>query len=217
MSADAELPDDPWSHLLVGHQWPRAASLSALRGAAANRSTITAALDGYADVLAAVRQGPLTAQEGATADALRQRFGAGERMAREASRRNFAKHTAYNRAHDHVAELRAELSEIARTGTAAISTVVSSADPPAAKAARITEVVLRCQTAANLAGAKHTAAVLEAVQQVLAAADPGARARQFADAHGVDVGGAFGSPSRDAVANAVGGLLRPPAPGPARR
>lgn len=186
-----ELPDDPWSRLLVGHQWPQASALDTLLGSAGNRSAIAAALEAYADTLTAVRQGPLAAQEGVTADALRDRFRAGEALAVELSRRNSAKHAAYRTAHDCVAQLRDELSEIARDGRATITAVQESAVPAAAKAARITEVVQTCQAAATAAGGRHAANLLDALQRLLSAAGPGTTARQFAAAHGLDPGTLF--------------------------
>lgn len=210
----ADLPPGEWSPLLVGHQWPTPAALTALAAAADCRAAVHTTQDGYADVLQTIRAEQLGIQEGATAEAARSRFRGGEETARGIAAKNLLKRESYMAAHRAVSELRSDLEAIAEHGNAAIRRVIHSTDPPAAQVSAIAAIVADAQQQANTRAAGRCADVLAAAQAVLSAEPAGHSVRQFALLNGVDLPQGFGSPVGERVhadVVAVMSLLRPTA------
>jgi len=202
----SDLPPGEWSLLLVGHQWPTISAVEILTGAATTRKTAAAALDNYADTLQSVRTGPLSNQEGATAEDIRQLFGTGENHARETSSKNFAKSDVYKSAGESVASLREDLSTIAARGNAAIQAIQTSNKPAPTKIGEIVDAVVQAQTEASVKAADHSANLFTAIADVLNRQDIPLSAREFAKANGVDLAQAFGSPSEETVRQQVTAL-----------
>lgn len=194
-----DLPPGEWSPLLVGHQWPTAATLAALTAAADCRAGVHSTQDSYADTLRAVRAEHLGILEGATADATRTLFRTGEETARTIAAKNLAKRSSYLAAHRAVSELRSDLEAIAEHGNAAIQRVMASAEPAAARVSAIAEIVADAQQQSNARAAGRCADVLAAAQDILSAEPAGYPVRQFAPLHGIDLPGAFGSPIGERV------------------
>ena len=194
-----DLPPGEWSPLLVGHQWPTGATLSALAAVAGSRAAAHTSHDSYADALQTIRTEHLGIQEGVAAEAARTIFRTGEETARTIAAKNLGKRASYIAAQRAVSELRSELQTIAEAGNAAIRKVLDSAEEPAAQVSAIVEIVADAQQQSNARAAGRCADVLAAAQHVLSAEPAGHSVRHFALANGVDVPDAFGSPVSERV------------------
>jgi hypothetical protein len=199
VSDTTDLPPGEWSPLLVGHQWPVGATVSALAAAADRRAAVHTSHDSYADTLHAIRTEHLGIQEGAAAEAARGIFRAGEETARSIAAKNLEKRASYIAAQRAVSDLRSDLETIAEHGNAAIRQVLDSADEPATQVSAIVEIVAEAQQQSNARAADRCADVLAAAQHVLSAEPAGHSVRHFALANGVELPDAFGSPVSERV------------------
>lgn len=211
--ADADLPVGEWTHVLIGHQWPASAALSVLDAAAASRSALGAAHDGYAEALRSVRAEIAGRQRGVAATGAEEAFRRGEQTAREVCARNIAKKDCYRSAQRWVADLRSDLGAIAASGNAAIRRVLDSDAPAAQKLDAIVRTVAQAREQANVKAAQCGANLYGAIQQVLDTRDPGASAREFARSNGVLLDRAFTAPRLADVRSDVAALLDGPAAG----
>ena len=182
----ADLPPGEWSAMLIGGYWPSRGALDVLTVAAAGRLRSEEHLHGYADHLRSVSQAQLARQDGSTAEAARSLFARGEQRARATAERNAAKRKSYESAHDRVAALRDELSQLAADGNAAIRRIEESSAPLAAKVSSIVEVIADTQNLARTKTAESSGELLADVQRVLTAQGTEVSARAFAAMHGVD-------------------------------
>ena len=209
-----DLPSGDWSQLLVGHQWPGSATLSALGAAATDRAAVGSAYDGYADLLRSIHTGSLAAQEGLAAESARQSFRLGETRARDIAARNLAKQMSYASAQQWVHDLRSDLASIAAAGDAAIRRILDSSDPTPQKISAITQTITEARQHANIRAAACCANVCDAIQTVLTAAGAGTSARALARSHGVDLDRAFLSPKPEFVHAEVSAMVTAPSGGP---
>ena len=209
-----DLPGGDWSQLLVGHQWPGSATLSALGAAATDRAAVGSAYDGYADLLRSIHTGSLAAQEGLAAESARQSFRLGETRARDIAARNLAKQMSYASAQQWVHDLRSDLASIAAAGDAAIRRILDSSDPTPQKISAITQTITEARQHANIRAAACCANVCDAIQTVLTAAGAGTSARALARSHGVDLDRAFLSPKPEFVHAEVSAMVTAPSGGP---
>jgi hypothetical protein len=213
--AMADLPSGEWSQLLVGHQWPDAATLSILSAAATQRATLGVAYDGYADILNSVRTGTLASQEGVTADSAHRSFRLGEIKARDIAVRNLAKRASYTSAHQWVTDLRADLEVIATSGNSAIRRILDSDDPAPLKISALVQTVTEAQQHANARAAACCANVCDGIQTILTTGDAQTSARALARSHGVELEHAFGSPNPEHIRAVVSAMMATPSPGSA--
>lgn len=216
MPHGTDLPTGAWSALLVGHQWPGAASVTALSAAADQRSEGGRGLHSYADLIGSINAGSLIHQDGATAESLRALFSRGEDHARALAEKQGAKHRSYGSAIRSVEALRHDLAEIASNGNAAIRTIQESDAPVAAKVTAIVDIVAQANTDANLKAASCIGDIHAATQSVLDHDGTGTSARAFAMAHGFDADSHRRSPSVDAIRQRVHQRLDPDARAEAR-
>ena len=207
----ADLPAGEWTGLLVGHQWPGSDTLGALLGAAARRGDQARAFDDYGNTLRGVRAAHLEAQDGRTAEEIRQAFRRGETRARDIAAGSDAKQRAYRSARQCAEDLRTDLADIAAAGNAAIRGILDSEAPAAQKVSAIVETVTAAQLDANSRAAVHSAGVFDAIQSVLDAHGETSSAREFARTNGVDLLSAFGSPDAETIRTSVGRLVDPQA------
>ena len=212
----ADLPSGEWSQLLVGHQWPDAATLSILSAAAVQRATLGADYDGYADILNSVRTGTLASQEGVTADTAHRSFRLGEIKARDIAVRNLAKQASYTSAHQWVTDLRADLEVIAASGNSAIRRILDSDDPAPLKVSALVQTVTEAQQHANARAAACCANVCDGIQTILTAGGAQTSARALARSHGVELEHAFGSPNPENIHTVVSAMMASPPPGSAQ-
>jgi hypothetical protein len=199
VSDTTDLPAGEWSPLLVGHQWPVGAIVSALAAAANRRAAAHTSHDSYADTLHAIRTEHLGIQEGAAAEAARSMFRSGEETARTIAAKNLGKQASYIAAQRAVSELRSDLETIAEHGNAAIRQVLDSGEEPAAQVSAIVEIVADAQQQSNARAAGRCADVLAAAQHVLSAEPASHSVRHFALANGVDLPDSFGFPVSERV------------------
>ena len=211
----ADLPSGEWSQLLVGHQWPDAATLSILSAAATQRATLGVAYDGYADILNSVRTGTLASQEGVTADSAHRSFRLGEIKARDIAVRNLVKRASYTSAHQWVTDLRADLEVIATSGNSAIRRILDSDDPAPLKISALVQTVTEAQQHANARAAACCANVCDGIQTILTTGDARTSARALARSHGVELEHAFGSPNPEHIHAVVSAMMATPSPGSA--
>ena len=211
--ADADLPVGEWTHVLIGHQWPASAALAVLDAAAASRSALGAAHDGYAEALRSVQAEIASHQRGVAATGAEEAFRRGEQTAREVCARNIAKKDCYRSAQRWVADLRSDLGAIAASGNAAIRRVLDSDAPAVQKLDAIVHTVAEAREQANVKAAQCGANLYGAIQQVLDTRNPGASAREFARSNGVLLDRAFTAPRLADVRSDVAALLDGPAAG----
>src|SRR5262249_55212115 len=184
-------PPGEWSFLLVGDQWPDDQDLMALSQGKINRGQIKAGLMHFADMLHNAQTGPLAEQQGYTADDLRRAFQQGEGQARQVAAKNGVKESAYGTAYDSMQSLQHDLTNLADEGNKRIKEIQDSKEPVGAKVPQIVAAITQYRTLANLAAAKYSGNVLDAMQRILDQEVSGQSARQFAQTHGVDVGQMF--------------------------
>ncbi|BAX93102.1 DUF5631 domain-containing protein [Mycobacterium shigaense] len=188
------LPEGEYSFLIVGEQWPYDGDLAALSQGKLNRRQIKSAYAHFSEMLYNAQAGPLAPQQGHTADDLRKIFQDGEKHAREVSDKNGTKETAYSTAYDSMASLQHALANVANEANQQIKEIQNSKVPAEAKATEIVTVIHRYRAQANLLAAKYAGNVCDAMQTVLNADNPGQSARQFAQAHGLDMSQMFRQP-----------------------
>jgi hypothetical protein len=184
-------PAGEWSFLLVGHQWPNDQDLMALSYGKNNRSQIKTGFIHFADMLRSARTGPLADQQGYTIEDLRNAFSQGESQARQIADKNGVKENAYISAYDSAISLQNDLTNLAEEGNKRINEIQNSKEPVEAKVTQIVAAIHQYQALSSLAAAKYSGNVLDAMQRVLDGEGSGQSARQFAQAHGVDVGQMF--------------------------
>jgi hypothetical protein len=225
-----EPPSGDWTLSIVGDQWPYDDDLMALSHGKLNRGQIKTGYMHFADMLRAAQTGPLSHQEGYTADDLRNAFRQGEEQARQVAEKNGTKEGAYETAHDSMVNLQHDLTSLANEYNQQIEDIQKSEEPTAAKVAQIVFAINQGRALASMAAAKWSGNVFDAMQRVLdAEGSGGPSARQFAQTHGLDASQMFrhsidekdltsrvqtklneSGPSLDS-ASALGG--NPPAPG----
>ena len=204
-------PPGDWSQVLVGDQWPDDQDLLTLSHGKFNRGQIKSGFTHFADMLHNAQTGPLAGQQGHTADDLRDAFCQGENQARRVADKNGIKESAYGTAYDSTLGLQHDLTSVAEEGNKQIKEIQDSKQPVEAKVTQIVAVIHQSRALASLAAAKCGGNVLEATQRILDEEGTGQSARQFAQAHSVDVGQMFKQPAdqRDLVEQARGVLNSP--------
>ncbi|EUA42892.1 hypothetical protein I552_7633 [Mycobacterium xenopi 3993] len=173
----------------------------------ASRGSNAAAHNYFADTLAQQQFTSLLNQQGFTADDIRGAHNEGEQHHRRVGATNEVIKSSYQSAHDSGAELMRQLDTIAEDGNSRIKQIQSSKDPLPIKISKITDVVLDCQTQANIKAATHCDNVFSEIQKVLDQRGIPSSARQFAKEHGIDLAGKFGSPNKEAVRQQVEQVL----------
>src|SRR6202044_490791 len=83
-------------------------------------------------------------------------------------------------------------------GNKRIKEIQDSEEPVEAKVPQIVAALHQHRALANMAAAKYSGNVFDAMQRILDAEGSGQSARQFAQAHGADVGNMFRRPDDDA-------------------
>jgi len=187
-------PPGEWSYLLVGHQWPNDGDLAALHEGKTNRQTSKTAFSQFADALRCARTCQLNQQRGFTIADLRNAFLRGETLAERLAEKNRIKADAYGTSYDSMLSLRSALSDLAEDGNQNIQQIRNSPGPAETKVVRIAAAITHYRALANLAAAKYGANVSEAIQRIVDEDLPGQSARQFAQAHGIDMGQLFRQP-----------------------
>lgn len=161
----------------------------------------------FENQLRQARFGPLSSQEGRTADDLRETFQRGEKHSREIAEKNGSKASTYSFVRDSMNELRSALTSIAQTGNSKIKEIQDSTDPIPVKIGKITDVALSLQGQASTKAAMYGDNIINAVQKILDREGISLSARQFAKDHNVDTDHAFQSPNKDAVRDQVQRLV----------
>jgi hypothetical protein len=209
-------PPGEWSFLLVGDQWPDDQDLMALSNGKVNRGQIKTGFAHFADMLRNAQTGPLAEQQGYTADDLRNAFRQGENQARQVAEKNGVKESAYGTAYDSMVSLQHDLTDLANEGNQRIKEIQDSKEPIEAQVPQIVASIQQYRALANIAAAKYSGNVFDAMQRILDEEGTGQSARQFAQTHGVDVGNMFRQPEdQEALADAVKNKLNDSAPPPA--
>ena len=160
-----------------------------------NRGQIKTGFVHFADMLRNAQTGPLAEQQGYTADDLRNAFRQGEDQARRVAEKNGVKESAYATAYDSMVSLQHDLTDLANEGNKRIKEIQDSKEPVEAKVPQIVAAINQYRALANLAAAKYSGNVLDAMQRILDEEGTGQSARQFAQAHGLDVGQMFRQPN----------------------
>ncbi len=148
--------------------------------------------------------GPLADQRGHTVDDLRNRIRQGEDQARQVAQKNGVKESAYGTAYDSMVSLRHDLTNMAEEGNKRIKEIQDSKEPVEAKVPQIVAAIHEYRALANMAAAKYSGNVFDAMQRILDAEGTGQSARQFAQSHGVDVGQMFRATRRPKGPDAPG-------------
>src|ERR1700758_990069 len=187
-------PPGEWSFLLVGDQWPDDQDLMALSHGKINRGNIKTGFTNFADALRNAQTGPLAEQQGYTADDLRNAFQQGEDQARRVAEKNGVKESAYGTAYDSMQSLQHDLTGLAEEGNKRIKEIQGSKEPVEAKVPQIVAAINQYRALANLSAAKYSGNIFDAMQRILDEEETGQSARQFARAHGLDVGHMFQQP-----------------------
>jgi hypothetical protein len=196
-----------WSQLIVGHQWPSEMTISGLHAWIENRGQIANAHHNIADLLNAAKTGPLSVQEGKTADAIVQLFGEGEQLARGVAKKNDLKKDSYTSALASVHNLREKLTDIADRYNQEINKILESKEPAAVKVPHVLEAISRGQQEANLAAANCGGDIGDAAQRILDQEGADQSFRQFAHANGIDVSQLFRSRDVKGLESTVHGML----------
>jgi len=191
-------PPGEYSIPIVGDQWVDDQDLMALSHGKTNRGNIKTGFSNFADMLRNAQSGPLADQRGHTVDDLRNAYRQGEDQARQVAQKNGAKENAYGSAYDSMVSLQHDLTNVAEEGNKRIKEIQDSKEPAAAKVPQIVAAIHQYRALANIAAAKYSGNVFDAMQRILDAEGPGQSARQFAQSHGVDVGNMFRQPEDDA-------------------
>lgn len=204
----SQFPAGEWLFLLVGHQWPTDQDLMALSHGRINRDQLKSGFIRSADMLRNARSGPLAEQQGFTVDDLRNAYGRGEEQARQVAEKNGVKANAYGIAYDSTLSLQHDLTALANEGNQRIREVQDSSQPAAGKVTQIVTVVNQYQALSNIAAAKYSGNVLDAMQTILDCDGTGLSARQDAQSNGLNVGEMFrGRPQSRDLEQQVRGML----------
>lgn len=182
-----DIPPGEWSEILVGEYWPDGQDVLSLECNRAKRAATRSEFASLAELLLSAQKGPLSEQQGRTADDLRRSFRRGEEQAREVATLNGIKEDAYRTAYDSLQSLRHDLTIIAEEGNSEINQIRNSKLPPEVKAAQIVAAIQRYQALSAAAAAKYAGNVVDAMQRLLDHQETGRSARQFARDHGVDL------------------------------
>src|SRR6478672_2575878 len=135
-------PEGKYASLLVGHQWPTSNSQMTLGSSSTRRAETKAAFEAFSELLSSKLNAPIASQEGTTAEDIRLAFEKGKDHAFELAEKNETKAQSYSTAHQSVATLREQLNEIARTGSDAIESAMTSKRPTSVKITEITDIVV---------------------------------------------------------------------------
>ena len=110
--------------------------------------------------------------------------------------------------------LQHDLTNLANEYNQQIKDIQNSKEPTEAKVAQIVFAINQGRTLANMAAAKWSGNVVDAMQRVLDAEVPGQSARGFAQAHGLDMGQMFRQPGDEKnLEEQVRGVLNKPGSG----
>lgn len=104
-----DYPPGKWSDLLVGAWWLSSLSTNLAVVSQGKRTAASAEYDSYEHRLMQARTGPLAQQEGVTAEATKDAFAKGERLAKDIADKNGVKATAYGEASHALEALRSQL------------------------------------------------------------------------------------------------------------
>lgn len=127
--ANDRFPPGKWPPLLVGLVWPYDATLAAINAGKTNRANIQTAYDNFADQLRSARLGPLSRQEGVTADDITDAYSRGEQHARQIAQKNGVKKSSYATGYDSGESLQQELHELALQGGSELEQIENSDEP----------------------------------------------------------------------------------------
>ncbi|MBI2703009.1 DUF5631 domain-containing protein [Mycobacterium gordonae] len=205
-----DFPPGEWSPILVGDQWPDDNDLQALERAENSRQRINNSYQHFCDLLRQARTSQLSSQTGRTAQDLRDTFSNGEDHARRIAEKNEAKMSSYASALASARSLRQDLASVAADGNKEIESIKTSNEAATMKETRIIEAISRYRTLANLAAAKYSGNVLDAIQRILDAEGHGISARKFLQSHGIDATQLFRQQGGDYLANEVRKSLASP-------
>jgi Family of unknown function (DUF5631)/Family of unknown function (DUF5632) len=204
-------PPGEYSIPIVGDQWVNDQDLMALSNGKFNRGQLKAGFTHFSDMLRNAQTGPLADQRGYTVDDLRNSFRQGEEQSRRVAEKNGVKESAYGTAYDSMVSLQHDLTNIAEEGNKRINEIQDSKEPVEVKVPQIVAAINEHRALANLAAAKYSGNVFDAMQRILDAEGTGQSARQFAQSHGVNVGQMFRAPDdQENLTRHVQGLLSKP-------
>jgi hypothetical protein len=190
-------PPGEYSIPIVGDQWVDDQDLMALSHGKTNRGNIKTGFSNFADMLRNAQSGPLADQRGHTVDDLRNAYRQGEDQARQVAQKNGVKENAYGSVYDSMVSLQHDLTNVAKEGNERIKEIQDSKAPVEARVTQIVAAVHEYRALANMAAAKYSGNLFDAMQRILDAEGTGQSARQFAQAHGLDVGQMFRQPHND--------------------
>lgn len=201
------LPPGEWSPLIVGEQWVDDPDLMVLSLSISKREDVKNEYLSLADMLRRAQIDALAEQQGYTVDDLRRAFRQGEEQARRVATNNEVKATAYGSAYNSIVSLRQDLTALAAEGNQRIKEIQNSAGPAAVKAPQIVAAIQQYQALARITAAKYSANIFDATQRIFDAEGAGQSARQFAQAHGLDVGRIFRPTEGENLEEQVKGVL----------
>lgn len=199
----SDLPSGKWTALLIGHQWPDAASLGTLDLASAARKSIATAWANYAESLRLARTSALSEQQGLAADNTRRAFLRGEVRSNTIADKNTNLGSVYRRAHQATVNLRTELSAIAFRGNQKVEAIQQSNSTDSTKLANTIRVITEAQTSANYKAAEHSAIIFSVIQDALNVIGLETSAREFAATHGVNLSDSFRPPRLDELSDSL--------------
>jgi len=185
-----------------------------LSSATQNRNQIAGHYDDHSEQLANALAGPLSTQQGNTAEAAQNSFKGGRDKSREIADKNATKGSAYAKAHQALADLRAELRTVAHDGNQDIAKIESSKLDPATKLTLISQRVIAGQTQAGQKSGEKAQDISQGIQELLRQEGIDMSAYDFMKSQGFDLSGAFGSPNEEAVTNQVKAMMDGPKQAP---
>ncbi|MDT5115349.1 MAG: hypothetical protein QOE30_1088, partial [Mycobacterium sp.] len=110
--------------------------------------------------------------------------------------------------YDSMVSLQHDLTNVAKEGNERIKEIQDSKEPAEAKVTQIVAAIHQYRALANMVAAKYSGNVFDAMQRILDEEGTGQSARQFAQAHGVNVGQMFRHPDdQQDLAVRVKGML----------
>lgn len=188
---------NPWSQLMVGHQWPSSDSLALLKLAAAKRAATSAQFEEYSNSLSRVLTMSLSAQQGFRAEDAQRAFQKGMQQARVLAEKNSANSQSFESAHACINALQLSLRDIAMRGETVIHAIQSSNAPEAVKLNQIVNTIVAAQFEANSKAATASTKLYSEIQQILTHNLIEISAREFAAANGCDLTDAWGATDID--------------------
>jgi hypothetical protein len=203
-------PPGKWPPLLVGHVWPYDTALASINAGKTNRGNIETGYNNFTDQLRNARFGPLSQQEGVTADDIRDAYYRGEQDARQVAQKNGVKKSSCATDYDSAESLQQELYELAVQGNSEIEQIENSGEPTETKVGKIVGKVADYQRQANSKATNCIGNIMDAIQRVLDEEGTGQSAREFAQAHGVDLRQLSPQPDQKGIEAHVQGMLNTP-------